>query len=90
MSKSKRTSLNGFIGQKVTVTIGGVPLEGYDASTSKQSIKEPLDEYMELVMADFLLEYGYMDASDRIKYFANYALTHANFVKANTPPHNDN
>ena len=93
MSKSKRTSLNGFIGQKVTVTIGGVPLEGYDASTSKQSIKDKkIDEYTALLMSSFLLEHGYSNASNEIKFFIKMTLAHSpnKIVRANTPLHNGN
>jgi hypothetical protein len=51
-----------------------------------------IDEYTALLMAAFLLEHDYIDASDQIKYFVNMALIHnpKKVVRANIPPHNGN
>ncbi len=50
-----------------------------------------IDEYTALLMAAFLLEHGYGDASNQIKHFINMTLIHApeKVVRVNTQPHSD-
>ena len=51
-----------------------------------------IDEYTALLMSSFLLEHGYGDASNEIKFFVNMILAHSpnKIVRVNTPPRNGN
>jgi hypothetical protein len=51
----------------VTITVGGVPLEGFNASHGEKIITKPLDERTYDFMQAYLRDHGFTDAANELK-----------------------